>query len=194
MVDAGWTKLLAMYTGMLCQKTADLSRCLWYYFSKVSNFIICLWHQLLVTLKSRSPLSGPKHVSAPNSYFIKILYRYRLTFTTVVVAAVSRNPSPSRGKMAYVTVKVWFTAKPVTLAYAFLYCIAVSFTAGTAWPDLANYRHFGKNLHVFDNFLTVYILSCKMVSLHWQICYIIGLVFIVANGQILKNNLTIWLH
>ena len=96
--------------------------------------------------------------------------------------------------MAYVTVKVWFTAKPVTLAYTFLYCIAVSFTAGTAWPDLANYRHFGKNLHVFDNFLTVYILSCKMVSLHWQICYIIGLVFIVANGQILKNNLTIWLH
>ena len=28
----------------------------------------------------------------------------------------------------------------------------------------------------------------------WQICDIIGLIFIVANGQILKNNLVIWLH
>ena len=28
----------------------------------------------------------------------------------------------------------------------------------------------------------------------WQICDIIGLIFIAANGQILKNNPTIWLH
>ena len=34
----------------------------------------------------------------------------------------------------------------------------------------------------------------KMLSLLWQIRYIIGLIFIVANGQILKNNLTIWSH
>ena len=31
-----------------------------------------------------------------------------------------------------------------------------------------------------------------MLSLLWQIWYIIGLIFIVANGQILKNNLTIY--
>ena len=33
-----------------------------------------------------------------------------------------------------------------------------------------------------------------MLSLLWQIYDIIGLIFIVANGQILKNNLTIWSH
>ena len=34
----------------------------------------------------------------------------------------------------------------------------------------------------------------KMLSLLWQISDIIGLIFIVANGQILKNNLAIWSH
>ena len=33
-----------------------------------------------------------------------------------------------------------------------------------------------------------------MLSLLWQLCDIIGLIFFVANGQILKNNLTIWSH
>ena len=33
-----------------------------------------------------------------------------------------------------------------------------------------------------------------MLSLLWQICDIIGQIFIVATGQILKNNLNIWLH
>ena len=42
--------------------------------------------------------------------------------------------------------------------------------------------------------LTVYFLFGKMLSLLLQICDIIGLVFIAANGQILKNNLTIWSH
>ena len=54
-------------------------------------------------------------------------------------------------------------------------------------PDLAKFRHFGK-------FLTVYFLFGKMLSLLWQICDIIGLIFGVANGQILKNFLTIWSH
>ena len=60
------------------------------------------------------------------------------------------------------------------------------------WPDLAKFRQFGKNLQVFGNFLTIYLLFGKMLSLLCQICDIIGLIFIVANGQILKNNLTIW--
>ena len=38
-------------------------------------------------------------------------------------------------------------------------------------------------------FLTVYFLFGKMLSLLRHICDIIGLFFIVANGQILKNNL-----
>ena len=53
---------------------------------------------------------------------------------------------------------------------------------------------FGKSLQVFGKFLTVYLLIGKMLSLLYQICDIIGLIFFVANGQILKNNLTIWSH
>ena len=62
------------------------------------------------------------------------------------------------------------------------------------WPDLAKFRHFGNSVQVFGNFLTVYFLFGKMLSLLWQTCDIIGLICIVGNGQILKNNLTIWSH
>ena len=62
------------------------------------------------------------------------------------------------------------------------------------WPDLAKFRRFGKSLHTFGKILTVYFLFGKMLSLLRQICDIIGLIFIVANGQILKNNLTTWSH
>ena len=62
------------------------------------------------------------------------------------------------------------------------------------WPDLAKFRHFGKSLLVFGKFLTVYFLFDKMLSILWQICDMIGLIFIDVNGQILKNNLTIWSH
>ena len=55
-------------------------------------------------------------------------------------------------------------------------------------------RHFGESLQIFGQFLTVYLLFGKMLNLLWQICDIIGLIFIVGNGQILKNNLTIWSH
>ena len=58
------------------------------------------------------------------------------------------------------------------------------------WPDLAKFCHFGKTLQV--KFLKVYFLFGKVLSLLWQIWYIIGLILIFANGQILKNNLTIW--
>ena len=33
-----------------------------------------------------------------------------------------------------------------------------------------------------------------MLSLLWQIWYIIGLIFIVGTSQILENNLIIWSH
>ena len=61
-------------------------------------------------------------------------------------------------------------------------------------PDLAKFRQFGKSLQVFSKFMTVYFLFGKMMSLLWQTCDIIGLIFIVANGQILKKNLTNWSH
>ena len=62
--------------------------------------------------------------------------------------------------------------------------------SASVWPDLAKFCNFGKSLQVFGKFLIVYFLFVKMLSLLWQTCYIIGLIFIVANGQILKNNLT----
>ena len=42
------------------------------------------------------------------------------------------------------------------------------------WPDLAKFRHYGK-------FVMVYFLFGKMLSLHWQICDISRLIFIVAK-------------
>ena len=57
-----------------------------------------------------------------------------------------------------------------------------------------NLRHFGKNFKVFGNILMVNFLFVKMLKLLWQICFITGLIFVVAKGQILKHNLTIWSH
>ena len=51
-----------------------------------------------------------------------------------------------------------------------------------------------RNFASLANFLTVYFLLGTMLSLLWRISHIIGLIFTVANGQILKNNLTIWSH
>ena len=62
----------------------------------------------------------------------------------------------------------------------------------SAWPDLTKFCHFCKDFQVSGKYLTVYFLFGKMFSLLWQIWYIIGLIFIVANGQIMINNLTIW--
>ena len=49
-------------------------------------------------------------------------------------------------------------------------------------------------LNIFGKILMVYFLFGKMQSLLWPICYSIGLIFIVANDQILKNNPTTWSH
>ena len=57
----------------------------------------------------------------------------------------------------------------------------------SVWPDLEKFRHFGK-------FLMVYLWFGKMISQLCQICDIIGLIFSVANDQILKYNWTIWSH
>ena len=45
---------------------------------------------------------------------------------------------------------------------------------------------------VFGKFQTVYFLFGKMLSPILQICKIVGLICIIGNGQILKNNPTIW--
>ena len=57
------------------------------------------------------------------------------------------------------------------------------------WRNFATLAKVYKSLAIF---LTVYFLFGKILSLLWQNCDIIGLFFIVADGQILKNNPTIW--
>ena len=42
--------------------------------------------------------------------------------------------------------------------------------------------------------MLVYFLFGKMLNLFWQICDIVVLILITANGQILKNNPTISSH
>ena len=65
---------------------------------------------------------------------------------------------------------------------------------GSKWSEESSVTRFGKGLQVFGEFLMVYFLFGIMLSLLWRICDIMGLIFIVANGQILKNNATIWSH
>ena len=52
------------------------------------------------------------------------------------------------------------------------------------WQILA---HFQKSTSLWQIFDGLFIIL-------WQICDIIGLILIVTNGQILKNNLTTWSH
>ena len=61
-------------------------------------------------------------------------------------------------------------------------------------PDLAKFIHFGKNLEIFGSILKVYLLFGKVVNPLWDNMYSLGQIFIVVNGQILKNNLAIWSH
>ena len=61
-------------------------------------------------------------------------------------------------------------------------------------PDLAKFCHFGKKIKDYGNLSRVYLVFSKMLSLLWQICNCVGLIFIVGNGQILKDNLTVWSH
>ena len=68
----------------------------------------------------------------------------------------------------------------------------VDYRLGAVWPDLAKFRHFGKTLQVFGNFWQFISHLHKMLCQLRQIYDIIGQIFIVANGQILKNNITIW--
>ena len=51
-----------------------------------------------------------------------------------------------------------------------------------------------QNFTSFWQILTVYFLFGKILSLLWKIWYTVGLIFIVANAKILKNNLIIWSH
>ena len=62
----------------------------------------------------------------------------------------------------------------------------------SVWSDLAKFRHFGINLKVLGKFLKDYVVFGKILTLLWQKCLTIVQVLIVADGQILKNNLAIW--
>ena len=55
--------------------------------------------------------------------------------------------------------------------------IFMLFYKGDSVIRLAKYCHFGKTMQVFGKFLAVIFLFGKMLSLLWQIWYIIGLFF-----------------
>ena len=62
------------------------------------------------------------------------------------------------------------------------------------WTMNSSVTRFGEFLPLWQKcqslvqFLRVYFLFWKILGLLWQICYITGQIFIVANGQILKHN------
>ena len=60
-------------------------------------------------------------------------------------------------------------------------------TSSPVWLDLAKICTFYNILQVFGKFFMVYFLFGKMLSLLWQICYTIGVIFNVAYDQILKK-------
>ena len=60
------------------------------------------------------------------------------------------------------------------------------------WPDLAIFRHFGKNFKVFGHLKNLFLVFCKLFNLLWQIFYAIGPIFIVVKCQKMKQNLAIW--
>ena len=67
-------------------------------------------------------------------------------------------------------------------------------TEAAVWPDLAKFRHFGTIMKELGNFLRVFLVFGKMLSLLWQKCFAICQVFIVVNSHILWNDLAIWSH
>ena len=77
-----------------------------------------------------------------------------------------------------------FGVFPLRFSVSYPHCLSV-------WPDLAKFRHFGKKIKSLANFgrFISYIGKNPEHS-----CDIIGLNFLVANGQILKTNRTIWSH
>ena len=82
---------------------------------------------------------------------------------------------------------IWSHCIPFTFLISLFLFLLLS-----VWPDLAKFHHFVKSFQATVKILMVYFLFGKMLSLLWQICDMIVLIVIIANGQILKNNLTIW--
>ena len=66
--------------------------------------------------------------------------------------------------------------------------------SGEISPFWQNLQSLGQIFKVLGNFLRVYLLFRKLLDRLWQIYYTIGQVFIVVNGQIMKNKLAIWSH
>ena len=59
-------------------------------------------------------------------------------------------------------------------------CLAV-------WPDLANFRHFGKILKIFRPFWRVYLALGKIINQIWLLFNAIEHIFILENSQKLNK-------
>ena len=65
---------------------------------------------------------------------------------------------------------------------------------GAVWPDLAKFRHLGKILTVFGNFLIAYLVFRKLFNLLWYIFCYWAILHCCTWPKYWTNNLAIWSH
>ena len=136
-------------------------------------------HQEMPSISGHQALVGLALISAKAI----LLHRFRISFHLLRPHLLPRHLMVQAQRQLQLPVKLYFDFR-----------FSSKFEKQDQRTDLVKFHHFGKSLQVLGNFLTVFFLFGKMLSLLWQICDLIGLFFHVANGQILKNNLTIWSH
>ena len=62
------------------------------------------------------------------------------------------------------------------------------------WPDLPKFGHIWLYFKSLWQYFDVFLVSGRILNLHLQCFYASGQIFVVVNGQKLKNNLVIWSH
>ena len=159
------------------------------------------WTTIPAPSVSYSVLEGKKIASAVSVLFLKLIYYGASTVVHLLLLKFTMAaPVHANIYLFSATPKLWKNQKFLFLSnypkfgqdFLQIWCSKYfslspsDETLQLAWPDLAKFRHFGNNLQVFGKFLPVYFYLGKMLSQVWKIYW--------ANGQMLKNNLTIWSH
>ena len=77
---------------------------------------------------------------------------------------------------------------------------SITLQAYVVWPDLANFRHFGKISPFWQNLQSLGIFwgsiwyLAKFLAYFGIFCILLGKFSLMSLGQMLKNNLAIWSH
>ena len=136
-----------------------------------------------IGLESKSSLSSSRVTRSRKSFwfmvvaFVASITRFkRLRRRSFVTCWQSFFAVVGRHKMSLYPLTSWIGHEG---AYILLIRLPVL-------PDLAKFRHFGKNVKVFGNFSKVYLVFGKLLKLLWQNLNGIGQIFIVVSGQIFK--------